>query len=65
MSGSRSRKPKTQLKDFLPFPDWAPQGAQKNGPEPDTRRILTDLLKARRIPMVVYAQLVTPPDASG
>jgi len=64
MSGSRGRKPKVQIKDFLPFPDWCPESSKKDGPDIETKKILTDLLKKRKISMAVYAQLVTPPDAS-
>lgn len=63
-SGSRSRPPKQDIKPFLPFPDWSPENAQPDGPSPETREILTKLLKSRRIPLSIYAQLITPPDVS-
>lgn len=64
MSGARGQKPKIQPKDFLPFPDWSPESAKNEGPTPETRTLLTKLLKQRRISMAVYAQLVTPPEVS-
>jgi hypothetical protein len=59
MAGSK-QPPKVDLKDFLPFPDWAPEGASHEGPTPQTRSLLMKLLKQGRIPMPVFTQLLSP-----
>lgn len=59
-SGSKRPVPKTQIKDFLPFPQWRPASQQAEGPEPGTKFILTELGKQRRIPIHVLAALMTP-----
>lgn len=58
MAGSK-QLPKIDLKDFLPFPDWAPEGAPHDGPTAQTRSLLMRLLKQGRIPMPIFTQLLT------
>ena len=59
-SGSKRPAPKTEVKDFLPFPQWRPASQQADGPEPGTKFVLTELGKQRRIPIHVLAALMTP-----
>jgi len=64
MAGSKA--PLTvKMQDFLPFPDWSPEGGDKpiNGPSPETRAVLSRLLRERRLPLPVYTQLMST-DAS-
>lgn len=60
LSGSKASPPKVTAKDFLPFPDWNPEPARKEGPSPDTQATLTRLLKQGRLPLHIYTSLTTP-----
>lgn len=59
-SGSKRAAPKVEVKDFLPFPDWNPEGAKAAGPSEETVVLLKELLRKRRIPMPVFTALITP-----
>lgn len=59
-SGSKRAAPKTKPDSFLPFPGWRPAGTEAEGPDQPTRFVLTELLRARRIPMHVFAALTAP-----
>lgn len=62
MAGSRGRPPKIKMEDYLPFPDWSPESAQqRHGPSEETRSVLTELLKKKKLPMSVFVQLLTAP----
>lgn len=64
-AGGKGPKPKVELKDFLPFPDWQPpEDGSPQGPDPETRNVLITLVRQRRIPMPIYTQLITPPEIS-
>lgn len=56
-SGSKRPAPKVQPRDFLPFPDWKPAAAAADGPDAPTKFILSELVRARQIPLHVYAAL--------
>ena len=59
-SGSKKAPPKTEPKDFLPFPDWeSAWNLQEthNRPTEITRAILKTLLIKRRLPIHVYIAL--------
>lgn len=58
--------PRQRLKDFLPFPDWQPldDSSKPPGPTPQTRALLTRLLRERRIPLPIYTQLISADDIS-
>lgn len=60
LSGSKGPAPKLQPKDFLPYPDWQPDTETSEGPDEITRYTLGHLAKAQRIPVHVFAALVTP-----
>lgn len=59
-SGSKGPAPRLQVKDFLPFPDWKPDIEAAEGPDEVTRYLLSNLARARRIPMHVFSALMTP-----
>ncbi len=59
-SGSKRAAPKLDVKDFLPFPDWNPEGATRIGPSDETVAQLKKLLLKRQIPMHVFTSLITP-----
>lgn len=59
-SGSKRAAPKVEVKDFLPFPDWKPEGAIAAGPSADTVKRLKELLSKRLIPMHVFTALISP-----
>jgi hypothetical protein len=61
MSGAKGKKPKIRVEDFLPFPDWSPNAKAKEGPDEATKKILSSLIRQRRIPMYIFVQLVTAP----
>lgn len=64
-AGGKGPKPKVEVKDFLPFPDWRPlEDAPLQGPTPETRAVLTRLLRERRLPLPVYTELISPPEIS-
>lgn len=64
-AGGKGPKPQVKVQDFLPFPDWRPlEDSATAGPSPVTRALLTKLLKERRIPMPIYAELISPPEIS-
>lgn len=59
-SGSKKSPPKTEPKDFLPFPEWESMWDQQgthNRPSELTRAILKTLLIKRRLPIHVYIAL--------
>ena len=59
-SGSKKAPPKSEPKDFLPFPNWESAfGATetKNRPTEITRAILKTLLIKRKLPIHVYLAL--------
>jgi len=59
-SGSKKAPPKTEPKDFLPFPEWESAWDRKgthNRPSELTRAILKTLLIKRRLPIHVYIAL--------
>lgn len=59
MSGSKGAPPKTQAKDFLPFPDLDKQinTERIDGPSAETKKVLTELVKTFRIPVHVFTAL--------
>lgn len=59
-SGSKRAAPKLDVKDFLPYPDWKPEGASSTGPSDETAAQLKELLSKRQIPMHVFTSLITP-----
>lgn len=62
MGGARGRAPKIKIEDFLPFPDWKPaNNERREGPDEETRQVLTRLIKGRKLPMSIFVQLVTAP----
>lgn len=61
-SGSKGPAPKLQAKDFLPYPDWAPEIEAREGPDEVTRFTLGQLARARKIPVHVFTALMTPTD---
>ena len=60
-SGSKKRMPKTNVTEYLPFPNWRPEEESKNEISGETKKILIDLAKKRFVPMHVFASLLTPP----
>lgn len=62
MSGSKRAAPKTKPDNFLPFPGWRPGGSAGEGPDQPTKFVLSELLRARRIPIHVFAALTSPPE---
>lgn len=63
-AGGKGGKPQVELRHFLPFPEWQPlqEHTLPVGPTPETRMLLTQLFKERRIPAHVYTQLTSPPE---
>lgn len=61
MSGAKGAAPKSNAKDFLPFPDLDKEFAQEfvDGPSPETKKILVALVKARQLPIHVFTALST------
>lgn len=59
-SGSKKKMQKINTKDFLPFPLWEPDTEVQNKVDGETRKLLVDLVKRRRIPMYVFTNLITP-----
>ena len=59
-SGSKSKAPKIDVKDFLPYPDWAPEAQETEGPSETTIHILVNLVKRNAIPRHVFVSLRTP-----
>lgn len=59
-SGSKSRLPKIQTKDFLPYPDWQPERQAADGPDEVTKYTLGQLVRTQRIPLHVFTALVSP-----
>lgn len=67
MGGGKGPKPKVDLKDFLPFPNWNPPSGEEEtrpGPSPSTKVTLARLLRERRIPVYVFSQLNSAPERS-
>ena len=60
-AGAQGELPKIDVKDFLPFPDWSPEGAQPVGPTPETRSVLARLLETGELPLPIFTQLVAQP----
>ncbi len=60
-SGSKKKMAKTNISDFLPFPDWMPESKAKTEVDSGTKQVLIALLKKRQIPMHIFTGLVTPP----
>jgi hypothetical protein len=60
---NKSRQPK----EFLPFPDYTPEGdkAKKVGADEATKLLLVDLAKKHKIPVHVFTAMMRPPDESG
>ena len=56
-SGSKRPAPKSNPRDFLPFPDWKPTAAPSDGPDAPTKFILSELVRTQRMPLHVYAAL--------
>jgi hypothetical protein len=59
-SGSKKAPPKTNPKDFLPFPEWESiwgANESRNHPSEITRTVLKTLLIKRRLPIHVYIAL--------
>lgn len=64
-AGGKGPKPKVDVKDFLPFPDWRPpEDGAPEGPDPETRATLTALIRERRLPLPIYTELISPPEIS-
>jgi hypothetical protein len=61
-SQSRGAGPTTKPQQFLPFPDWQPEGEKKQQLDPATKTILAKLLKKGQIPIHVFAALTTLPE---
>lgn len=61
-SGSKGQAPKFNIRDFLPYPDWREDGAQRDKPDEYTRLILAQLSKNRLIPNHVMIALLSPPE---
>ena len=61
MSGSKGKRPKINIEDYLPFPDWSPTAETRKGPDDDTKKILSSLIRERKLPMYVFVQLITAP----
>lgn len=61
MSGSKGKRPKISIEDYLPFPDWSPTAEVRKGPDDDTKKILSSLIRERKLPMYVFVQLITAP----
>jgi hypothetical protein len=60
-SGSKRKMPKTKTTDYLPYPDWSPKSEKKKEIDQETKTVLLSLLRQRRLPMYVFASLVTTP----
>jgi hypothetical protein len=59
-SGSKKAPPKTEPRNFLPFPEWESTwgtSEARNKPTEITRAILKGLLIKRRVPIHVYIAL--------
>jgi hypothetical protein len=61
-SQNHGSAPSTKPQQFLPFPDWQPEGAQKKELDPITKDILAKLLKRGQIPIHVFAALSATPE---
>jgi hypothetical protein len=61
MSGSKGKKPKIRVEDFLPFPDWSPDVEGNKGPNEATKKILSMLIRERKLPMYIFVQLMSAP----
>lgn len=59
-SGSKRPPPKVEVKDFLPYPEFRPQGEEADGPDQPTRFILTELGQKRLLPIHVFTALIAP-----
>lgn len=54
--------PDIKAQQFLPFPDWKPQGSKSKGLDTATKNILAKLLKQGQIPIHVFAALSAQPE---
>jgi len=59
-SGSKRPAPKLEIKDFLPYHNWKPSGAQPDGPSGPTQFVLTELVKQKALPLHVFAAMMKP-----
>ena len=59
-SGSKRPAPKSDAKDFLPWPDWKPASTQADGPTGPTKFVLADLARKQLLPIHVLTALMTP-----
>lgn len=62
---SHNQPPKSRPVDFLPYPGWAPEGENTDGPSESTKFVLGKLLREGRIPFHVFAALNSPRDRPG
>lgn len=60
LSGSKRKPPRTDPKDFLPYPDWKPSSDESDGPDQPTKFILSELIKKHALPVHVFTALVSP-----
>lgn len=63
-SGAKGPAPQVEAKQFLPFPDWSPEGAPEDGPTEETRSVLMQLFKRGQLPHFVFTSLINPPKPS-
>jgi hypothetical protein len=61
-SQSRGAGPTTKAQQFMPFPDWKPEGETKQQLDQTTKTVLAKLLKRGQIPIHVFAALSTTPE---
>lgn len=57
-SGSKRPAPRITAKDFLPYPDWKPEGRASDGADQPTRFILSELGRRGELPVHVLAALM-------
>lgn len=62
-AGGKAKPLKTQPQDFLPFPNWSPDGEMKeHGPNQATKFVITQLMRDGLLPTHIFAALLSPPE---
>ena len=62
--GKSSPGSKVEPLDFLPFPEVLKESRRIAGPSPETKTVLSRLVRARGIPMHVFTALITEAGSS-
>ena len=62
-SGSKKAPPRTQPREFLPYPDFKGKHQEGTGPDKATEFVLTEVGRQRRLPIYILVALMTSADS--